>query len=156
MRQLIALALFLLTFSCQKDNENKLPQGMYRATLDLSPNEELPFNFKVREDNKIEIYNAEEVILIDEATYRNDSVFINFPIYEGYIAGVFNGFVFKGEYIKESLDRIVPFTAKYNEDHRFKTSSDPVTNVSGVWEVVFSEGIEDDEYIPFKKCVSIN
>ena len=54
----------------------------------------------------------------------------------------------KGEFIKESLDRIVPFQAQFGVDTRFDVGSTEVrANVSGIWETVFSPNNEDDRYI---------
>lgn len=135
------LLLFIFTLvSCNNESSvQKLKQGTYRATLEVMDNEVLPFIFEVGKDDKIKIFNAEEVIEDNRITYRNDSVFINFPVYEGYIAAVFEGDNFKGSYIKESLDRVVPFYAEFDNSVRFDTHTKPIINVSGVWETVFTE-----------------
>ncbi|WP_411768484.1 peroxiredoxin family protein [Winogradskyella sp. A3E31] len=149
MKNTFFLAIILLVCSCKSEPKEvqQLQNGNYRVTLEVQDNEELPFVIEVISPTDLRIYNAEEVIEVDEVDYRNDSIFIKAPVFEGYFAGTFNGDNFSGDFIKESLDRIVPFTAEYNNDQRFITESAANENVSGVWEMVFSEGIEGDEYI---------
>ncbi|EDP70539.1 Redoxin domain protein [Flavobacteriales bacterium ALC-1] len=128
-------------------NEKTLKNGTYRAVLDVQDNEELPFVFEVKSPTELNIFNAEEVIKVDEVTYKNDSIFIKAPVFEGYIAATFEGDNLKGSFIKESLDRIVPFTAEFKNENRFDAKSKSIQNVSGIWETVFSKDIDGDEYI---------
>jgi len=153
MRYLIASLLTLTILSCKEKTkaevlkENTLKIGTYRAVLEVKDNEELPFIFEVVSPTELKIYNAEEVIETKEISYRNDSVFIKAPVFEGYIAAVFEGDNLKGGFIKESLDRVVPFSAEYDNLNRFPISEKPSRTVSGIWETVFSKGIAGDEYI---------
>ena len=148
MRKLFALAFIIIFSSCQeKTNKQVLKNGMYRVVLEVQDNEQLPFNFQVKSPQALKIFNAEEVIEVDEIEYRNDSIFIMAPVFEGYFAGVFEGDNFKGSFIKESLDRAVPFVAYYNNDRRFITKRKATQNITGTWETVFSKGIPEDEYI---------
>ena len=148
MRHIIASLLILITISCKEESKVKeLKVGTYRAVLEVQDNEVLPFIFEVKSPTELNIYNAEEVIEVDEIEYRNDSIFINTPVFEGYIAAMFEGDNLKGSFIKESLDRIVPFSAEYNNDSRFEVKSKALQNVTGIWETVFSKDIEGDEYI---------
>jgi len=106
----------------------------------------LPFIFEVETDSTLTIFNAEEEIFVDEIEYRNDSVFIKLPFYEGYIAAKFEGGNLKGSFIKESLDRIVPFKTERNAN-RFETTQKPTQNITGNWETVFTKNSEGDTYI---------
>ncbi|WP_299117230.1 peroxiredoxin [uncultured Winogradskyella sp.] len=150
MRYLSVFLLTLIFVSCKNEGTPQtLKNGTYRAVLEVQDNQELPFLFKVDSPTTLKIFNAEEVIEVDEVEYRNDSIFITAPVFEGYFAATFDGDNLKGEFIKESLDRIVPFTANFNEDVRFPKSpkSPTSTSIDGVWEAVFSQGVEGDEYI---------
>lgn len=145
---LLSVIIFMLVLSC-KDQPNTpvLKEGMYRAVLTVQDNEELPFIFKVIDESHLEIYNAEEVITVDQVSYKNDSVYIQAPVFEGFIAASINeNGDLSGHFTKESLDRVVSFYAEYGNTNRFG-AGEANTDVSGVWEVVFSEGIEGDEYI---------
>ncbi len=140
------LSLIILV-SCNSEKPiQKLKPGTYRAVLQVQDNKELPFIFEVETDSTLTIFNAEEKIFVDEIEYRNDSIFIKLPFYEGYIAAIFESGNLKGNFIKESLDRIVPFYTEKNKE-RFLVTSEPSQNMTGNWEMIFSQNIEEDEYI---------
>ena len=111
---LFSFCLILLLTTCSE--EKKVPQvGDWLAELQVSPSEVLPFNFSLlKEENGsyvMQMYNAEEVVTVDEIKVWNDSIQIQMPIFEGYVSGTFTENEINGSFIKESLDRIVPFTA---------------------------------------------
>jgi thiol-disulfide isomerase/thioredoxin len=148
MRNVFYLLLIAFTISCSTETSQHLDNGYYRVVLDVQDNEQLPFIMNVTSKNTLEIYNAEEVIPVDEVRYSNDSVYIQTPVFEGYIAAKLTSEGFEGGFIKESLNRIVPVTAEKNNEVRFpiKSEETPV-DMSGVWEVNFSGGSDDDEYV---------
>jgi len=151
MRHIITCLIILVFYSCKEEVKEKtthqqLKSGSYRATLEVKDHEVLPFVFEVNSPTKLNIFNAEEMIEVDEVTYRNDSVFIKAPVFEGYLAATFKGDNLKGDFIKEGLDRVVPFTAEFNNKNRFEVKAKPTQNVTGIWETVFSKGVEGDEY----------
>ena len=140
------LSLIILV-SCNSEKPiQKLKPGTYRAVLQVQDNKELPFIFEVETDSTLTIFNAEEKIFVDEIEYRNDSIFMKLPFYEGYIAAIFESGNLKGNFIKESLDLIVPFYTEKNKE-RFLVTSEPSQNMTGNWEMIFSQNIEEDEYI---------
>ena len=149
MRYILGLIAFVLIVACANETKQKtLKNGIYRAVLEVKDNEQLPFIFEVKSPTKLSVFNAEEVIEVDEIDYRNDSIFIKAPVFEGYFAGVLaDDYTITGTFIKESLDRVVPFYAQYERLERFYTSNPANKNVTGIWEAVFSKGIEGDEYI---------
>jgi len=152
MKYILVLAVLFTLSSCKsevKDNpkETELTTGTYRAVLEVQDDKELPFVFEVVNKQTIKVFNAEEVIETQEVRYVGDSVYIQLPVFEGYIAATFDNKLIKGDFVKESLDRVVPFTAKYDQKERFSVENKPSTDVSGIWEVVFSKDIEGDEYI---------
>ena len=135
--------LFFLTItmsSCKKQHEIKLEVGEWWASMQLTENESLPFNFSISNNGDsytMQVRNADEIVVIDEFEFYNDSIKIQMPIYEGYIAGKFSNKEIKGSFIKESLDRVVPFVAEYGERERFKVKEKSQLNISGIWEVDF-------------------
>jgi thiol-disulfide isomerase/thioredoxin len=146
MQKSLILFVIFLCFSCKQNNSNSLKIGTWLAELEVSEDEVLPFNFEVTSAQSLKLINADEVIFIDDITYTGDSVRINFPAFEGYLIAKMSDNVLTGSFIKESLDRVVPFSAKYGIKERFKISNEPDYNISGNWETVFSKGIEGDEY----------
>ncbi|WP_411030951.1 TlpA disulfide reductase family protein [Spongiimicrobium sp. 3-5] len=143
MVRIALLFLVLLVFSGCSESKKELPKaGMWLAELQVSDDEVLPFNFKLiksgEADFKMEVYNAEEVITIENINLKNDSVIIKMPVYEGYLAGVFTEERIAGDFIKESLDRVVPFTATYGDLDRFTSTAPASVDVSGIWEATFN------------------
>ncbi|APY09496.1 redoxin [Winogradskyella sp. J14-2] len=154
MRYIFGLLVFTSLFSCKnetKSNTNAvipLDEGMYRAWLPIQDNQEIPFVFKVESKNKLKIFNAEETILVDEIEYKNDSVYINLPVFKDYlVAKISNDESLNGFYVSPDRDRKVSFRAEGHENIRFPVKEKPSANIGGVWETVFSKGIEGDEYI---------
>ncbi|WP_225034613.1 peroxiredoxin family protein [Winogradskyella sp. SM1960] len=148
IRILIGCFMALVVCSCNEDiKQQNLKVGTYRAILKAEDNQEIPFVFEVKSPTELHIINAEEVIKVDEVDYRNDSIFIKAPVFEGFLAATFEGDNLKGSYIKESLDRVVPFSAEYNKKNRFEVTSEAKENVAGIWETVFNHNDADDQYI---------
>lgn len=148
MKKLILLVgLICLLFSCEEEAKVSISEGIWLAELDVMDNEKLPFNFQLTKSEtgsyQMEIFNASEVILVDEIEISNDSIVIKTPVFEGYIAATFTDKRISGQFIKESLDRIVPFEAVFGEADRFKISNSSKENVSGIWETVFEPNTED-------------
>ena len=148
MRNIIVCLIAFILWSCNTKKETKkLNVGTYRAVLQIEENKELPFIFEVKSPNELHIFNAEETIVVDEVEYRNDSIFIKAPVFEGYIAATFKGNNLKGSFIKESLNRVVPFFAEFDTNERFTVKTKSTQNIEGIWETVFSKGIAGSEYI---------
>ena len=148
LRYISIVSILVLMDSCVNKTPKILELGTWRATLEVQDSKKLPFIFKVHTENKITIHNAEEVIIVDEIEYRNDSVFIKTPVFQSYIAAKFiNDSTIEGSYIKEDLNRIVPFRAEYHVNERFKTSKPSAATITGNWETVFSPNIEEDRYL---------
>ena len=140
MRHNLLVILFLSILSCQEKEVQKLEIGTYRGHLIAQDNQAMPFIFEVNSESSLKIYNAEEVIEVDEIEYRNDSLFIKLPYFETVIAAKFDGNNFHGQWIEEDRDRSVAFFAEYDVKERFnEVKTDTIINVSGVWEVEFND-----------------
>ena len=147
MRFIIGLLLITLFVSCENEVKQKtLQQGFYRAWLDMPDNQQLPFIFEVTSDTTLTIMNGEERIKVDEIKYVNDSIYIKTPVFESYIAAVFDGENLKGDFINKTRKRISPFNAEYQNTNRFSSKLEASQNVTGIWETIFSKGTKD-EYI---------
>jgi len=148
IRRLLVLSLITLFFGCNMDDPEALKEGVWRAELQISETEVLPFNFEVTSRDALKIFNADEVILVTDIMYSNDSVVFKAPVFEGYIEAVVKDGVLNGNFIKESLDRVVPFSAEFDTKTRFDLDNKtPTTKVTGNWETVFSPNSEADKYI---------
>lgn len=148
MKKIIVFLLVLTALSCD-DSTSTLKSGIWRATLDVQDDKQLPFIFEVKEDGKLIIRNAEERIVVDEISIQGNTIKIQTPVYEGYFEGIISddGKRISGEFIKPSLDRIVPFVMVYGEEDRFRESKKASTDITGNWESVFSPNVEEDRYI---------
>lgn len=146
-KYVIALVLAILLISCKEIGTiNTLETGKYRATLQLNDSLYLPFNFEVVSKNKLLIFNAEEVIMVNDITYKNDSIYIKTPVFEGFIVAKIENGLLNGSFIKPDLNRIVPFKAK-KDGTRFEFTNEANTNISGNWETIFSPDSEEDKYL---------
>jgi thiol-disulfide isomerase/thioredoxin len=125
-----------------------MKSGIWRAEMFVQDGHQLPFNFLLEKGEsgyRMEVYNAEEVLLIDEILLEGDSLIIRMPVFEGYFAGTFSEEYMEGEFIKDDLGRRVPFRATFGDTERFRAGEPPSVGVGGVWETYFSKGT-DDEY----------
>jgi len=149
MRNGIILFVFIFMLYGCSSNEKKVPlkSGIWQAELKVMDNQLLPFNFELQKTPggvySMNIFNAEELIQVDEISIAGDSILIKTPVFEGYIAGTFTENSISGEFIKESLDRIVPFSAQFGEPERFPNVEKPLVDISGIWETAFSPETDD-------------
>ncbi len=145
-KRLLILILVLAAFACKNEVVTKLNTGEWHGTMQVASDEELPFNFSVSESEEsgylIKIRNSEEVVEIDEIETQGDSILIKMPVFEGYISGRFSETDISGNFIKESLNRVVPFKATYGERARFQTKEGAKVDVSGIWETTFNYGTD--------------
>lgn len=152
MNKLYIFLLGILLISCGQKEAKKdayiLKDGSWRVALTVQDEKELPFIFTTTEKG-IEIHNAEERISVDDISIKNDSITIKMDVYEGVLKGKFTDEnTIKGEFIKVSLDRYVPFTATFGETMRFTNAEGAAkATITGNWETVFSPGVEADRYI---------
>ena len=144
----LSLLVLLITFlSCRElSQQQSLRTGPWLGELKAMDEEILPFTFELQKTDgiyKMWVNNAEEVIVIEDIEIDKDSITIRMPVYEGYIKGRWSETEISGSFIKESLDRIVPFYARFGSAPRFEVSAEPISEVDGVWEADFSANTED-------------
>ena len=159
MKNLLIVILCLLALSCENRKEKstvsntRLQTGDWLVQLTVQDNEILPFTIVVTKGNLLTIHNAVEEITVDEVRIKGDSIYIQTPVFEGYLAGVIakDGKRITGDFIKPSLDRVVPFTMTYGKKERFPELSNyekpQSIDVSGNWETVFSPDNDEERYI---------
>jgi thiol-disulfide isomerase/thioredoxin len=139
MRNSLLIILFLSLFSCKEKEVKTLEIGTYKGVLMAQENQSIPFIFEVTTETTLNIYNADEVIEVDEIEYRNDSVYINLPYFETVIAAQLEEKNFRGQWIEEDRDRSVAIYAEYDVKKRFNDSQSGNVDVSGVWEMEFND-----------------
>jgi len=148
MKSKFLILLVVLLYACKEEKKiAKLDSGLYRAELKVNDTLNLPFIFEVVSENKIRIRNAEEVIDVNDVTYKNDSVYIKTPVFEGFIVTKIEDSVLIGSFKKPELNRVMAFRAEKN-DARFDASDDvPKYDISGNWKTEFSPNSETERYI---------
>jgi thiol-disulfide isomerase/thioredoxin len=119
---------------------------------------ELPFNFEVKYVNKdsfyIEVINGEERIVLDKITIgrdyakAKDTIFIDIPVYDSYIHGIFEENIISGEWVVRSKENYrIPFLAHHGRKYRFTSlKKKPIADISGRWEAKF--GLNETEPYP--------
>lgn len=148
MKKILILPLLLIVFGCAVEPQKVLKIGFWKAELSVTPIEILPFNFEVISANTLKIFNAEEVILVENISYNKDTVLIKMPVFEGYIKAVMTPNKLEGTFVNESLKRSQNFTAIFGDSDRFNIENKRVnTDVSGNWEVNFSPESAKDTYV---------
>lgn len=152
MRRLLFFSLILIVSACKQNSSTELLLGEWHGKMQVSDSYQLPFNFSLIKNEvgnyAMEIRNADERIIVDEFQIKNDSIIVKMPVFEGYIAGTFTETTISGQFIKESLERYVPFTAEHGNKDRFEVNKEPNYDVSGIWEVDFD--YDTDESYPAK------
>lgn len=149
---------------------SKLPPGIWRGVLLLdnpTPIEatdsevvmkdnsegELPFNLTVdyvnESDFTLTIHNGAEDVVVSDIIYgldratAKDTLTIQFPTYGSYIDAIFEEDIIEGHFINPRKKQRIPFKAYHGRAHRFTTmKEEPITDISGRWEVRFNEGKE--------------
>ncbi|MEY4904758.1 MAG: hypothetical protein RLZZ292_2573 [Bacteroidota bacterium] len=144
------------------------PLKTHSAKLDSDPNGkfeevtqgELPFTFDVIYDDAtntkfhIEVINGTERIRLDDIKVgRNrhtgrDTIRINFPEYESYITGAYQGSVMEGKWVVPAKkDYFIPFTAHHAQNYRFTVlQKEPTIDLTGKWATTFgTEGKPEDQ-----------
>lgn len=146
MRQLLVILILFSVLSCQNNDTEFLTFGNYRGELKVSDTQKLPFVFNVKDANTLEIYNADEVITVDEIEYKNDSVYIKLPVFEGLLIAKIKDQTLNGRFVVEEKGREQAFTA-YKSQTRFDNTAKAEKNITGEWETVFSPNTEADKYV---------
>lgn len=145
-------ALLFLFWSCSDVDErheaNPLRTGLWRMELDLN-GQTLPFLFDLSNDSSgwsAMIHNGEEKIHVRDLALRGDTIDIRMPLYDSEFKGVVrNDSTISGfwhNYLK-GPDYMIPFIARAGKTLRFNDGHAPSANVSGDWEVHFSNGTPD-------------
>ncbi|MBL7845946.1 MAG: TlpA family protein disulfide reductase [Cyclobacteriaceae bacterium] len=141
MRFLLLFSSISLILSCQP-NPPDLKTGTWRGVIALQ-GKELPFTFDVEKTgNSYQAYlkNVTEKILLDEISFRNDSVFMTLHVFDADLRGKVSGNMLTGTFYKKyAPDFSLPFTASLGDDYRFVKNSEEATapDYSGTYQLEF-------------------
>lgn len=157
---LFCLLLFLIS-ACQQREEqaevDKLVTGPWHMVLDLdttSATLELPFQFDLNHTGNawsLVIHNQDEAIHVDSVVMDGDSIMIRMPFFDSEFRGtILNAQEIQGSWynLYKGPGYAIPFTAKAGVRPRFaNTASSSSVDISGDWEVHFTDGEEDEPAI---------
>ena len=142
------VGLLVIFTSCKKEEKIELKKGHWLGTMEVSESQQLPFEFIINQNEEggyvMQVYNAEEVVTIDEFTFNGDSIDIRMPIFEGHIAGTYTATEITGQFIEEGKERSVPFRAVQGKLDRFEAKEPATVNLSGIWETYFHINTADE------------
>lgn len=146
----VPICLLLTTICLSLNPKYADIQGKWRASLAIDP-DEIPFGMGLFRENgkwRLEVYNAEEVLVFDEVEQSGDSLKISMGIFDSEIhARVVGPDRLEGVFVKNTTaNYVVPFAAKKGEAERFSTKEKPTVDFSGRWKTTFrkSNGEEYD------------
>jgi thiol-disulfide isomerase/thioredoxin len=118
--------------------------GQWRAVLTRKDGNEIVFNFEVKDSAGRQIMyirNAAERILVDDITFRDDSILIRLPFFESQLRARFTADGnLEGIWLRHLATdyQSISFRAWHDEDWRFPVVPDSRdANVTGRWAAVF-------------------
>ena len=141
MRSLISFLALCACLSCQSPAPD-LKTGTWRGVIGIQ-GKELPFTFDVEKagDNyRAYLKNVTEKILLDEITFRDDSVFMNLHVFDADLRARVEGDKLTGTFYKNyAPDFSMPFSATIGYDYRFTKNSTEATtpDFSGTYQLEF-------------------
>src|SRR5215471_4757792 len=117
MKTRIQLFIAALICTLSAYGQQQMREGWWKLELMRNDGVALPFNFEVKTtdgEKMLFFRNGEERIKVDQVQVKNDSVFIQMPVFESRFAGKLlkNGSI-EGNWIKgtSSSDQVVHFVA---------------------------------------------
>jgi peroxiredoxin len=135
------LVALLLAFNVSA--QQQIHEGWWKLELIRNDGVSIPFNFELKPvgaKKVLYIRNGEERIKVDQVQMKNDSVFMQMPVFEARFAGrlLKNGSI-EGDWIKgtSSSDQIVHFVATPGSKERMTITRKPTANISGRWAANF-------------------
>jgi len=147
---MIKKLILLLLISFSATAQIHINDGLWRGvlTLDTKKQLELPFIFNVYYadgDPSITIFNADEKIVIDEITVKNDSIFFKMPVFDTEFKCKFFPGLMQGVWINHSKteNNVIPFSAIFGQTDRFKARVITRADFAGRWETTFGVGAPD-------------
>jgi peroxiredoxin len=110
--------------------------GLWDASLDINGK---PLQFKIRfeNDKKAQIECGGEIIKLDEISVKNDSIFINLPVFDTEFKLKNEGNKLSGTWINNYRKTLkaISFTAEKAKELKVKKAEN---SIAGRWKVVFS------------------
>jgi thiol-disulfide isomerase/thioredoxin len=171
MKKILLLFPIIILLACSgpanedvqlKNAAPDLVEGSWRLEFKLAEDIIAPVNLNVIKGDstyQIEFINAEEK-LIREISIDNGKITILDPIFNSWFEGkIIDPTRFEGKWYKDSKKYKIPFTATHGDIPRFdkpENLTESVANISGKWEVDFSQHNPDDHYKAIGSFVQVD
>ena len=146
MNKLILLLLTaVIPAACTGQFEKLLPIGTWRATV-RTVGGELPFGLDIQPTADKQLFtvhaiNGKERLLMDTATFRNDTLRIPMSLFESEIIAHVSGNVMKGVWRKRRIGneyQTMPFEGQHGLKYRFTPDGRQASvNLTGKWSTLF-------------------
>lgn len=141
MRFLILFFTISSLLSCQSESP-ELKTGTWRGVIGIQ-GKELPFTFEVEKEGdsyRAYLKNVSEKILLDEISFRNDSVYMTLHVFDADLRARVEGDKLTGTFYKKyAPDFSMPFAATHGADYRFVPNSEAANtpDYSGTYQLEF-------------------
>lgn len=147
-----SIIIALLLGACQSptpsdelNSVSSVKLGAWKMQMELAEGVLLPFVFDLQDSNdvfKMRIFNAGEIIEVDEIEQRHDSLFIQLPIFESiFKLNIINDSTLSGQWVNyyQGENYFIPVVANISQGLRFSDLSNTFSkDFAGKYEVVFS------------------
>ncbi|MFK7922100.1 MAG: peroxiredoxin family protein [Bacteroidia bacterium] len=154
MKNYLLLFSLSLLLACSGETNSdiastKLVEGEYRVELQLNEHKSLAFELRLKsvgDQWQATIHNAAEDIVVDEVSYHHDSLMIRMPVFDSEFRLVVNDQnQLSGSFFNYSrgLDYEIATQMYLSDEPRF-ASTKADFEITGNWEAVFSDGLEDE------------
>jgi thiol-disulfide isomerase/thioredoxin len=147
----ITVYCLLLGLTSFQSGSTVLKEEIWRGAFTVSENE-IPFLFEVKEKTGASIFliNGIDRFQVKNISYRNDSVFIPFDLYDAVLQCKIENNTLRGKLIKTASGKIneVPFRAEYGNTNRFPVRSENSKfSLSGTWDITMGEDISAEKTV---------
>src|SRR5580693_6417733 len=108
MKKLLLATGLLITGFISSGQNKKLQNGIWHAVLERTDGKQVVFNFETKDSagkKILYIKNATERLLVDDISYKGDSVIITLPFFDSQLRAAFiNNNELKGLWFKKLAD----------------------------------------------------
>ncbi len=143
------LMAFTLLFSCKNEEAPivvNIEEGRYLANLHQNDTVALPFIFEIK-NQMVTLYNGGEKIVCQDTWLKDDSLWINIPVFNSAISLNNTNHGLSGYFtILDKPDYLIPISAEKTEAPRFSNSKRKYINFEGRYKTKFMRP-QDDGWI---------
>ena len=134
---IIAATLIWSTSGWTQASEQKLT-GKWRGEFTIRDGTKAPFNFEIRNDQKLYLINGEEVFETARIVVKDDSLFVPLDQFDNELAFKINNHTLRGVLRRQDhTGNTTPVIAEKGIQYRFKQNQTPAGDIGGSYDVEF-------------------